>query len=33
MVWLAQVTDSLGRDVKKDQLPEILQGLQLWYAG
>ncbi|KAL3149113.1 hypothetical protein ABBQ32_001953 [Trebouxia sp. C0010 RCD-2024] len=25
-----QVTDSLGRDVKKDQLPEILQGLQLW---
>ena len=27
---IAQVTESLGRDVKEDQLPEVLQGLQQW---
>lgn len=28
----AQVTESLGRDVEKDQLPKVLQGLQQWWV-
>lgn len=30
--WGAQVTESLGRDVQKGQLPEVLQGLQQWWV-